>query len=132
MIAVRTTAPTFNPRDRIRVEDHADELTVYTVKRGRPSHLCVIIDGEQTWFSPDDVLEHRPADPIAWNVGDRFALRSGDGRVVRHGTLLEWHEREQHWFLRVDAEMHPTGGYEMAGYETWLPGVFLVPVEVTS
>lgn len=119
---------TFNPRDRIRVEDYADELTVFTVSRGTP-HLCVIVDGEQKWFSPDEVIEHHPAEPIAWQVNDRFALRSGDGRVVRHGTLLEWHEKEQHWLLRVDAEMHPTGGCQMAGYQTWLPGTFIVPVE---
>lgn len=123
------SAPIFNPRDRIRVEDYADELTVYTVSRGHNPHLCVVIDGEQKWFRPDSVIEHHPAEPIAWQANDRFALRSGDGRVVRHGTLLEWHEREQHWFLRVDAEMHPIGGHEMAGYETWLPGTFIVPVD---
>ncbi|GAA2347368.1 hypothetical protein [Dactylosporangium salmoneum] len=61
--------------------------------------------------------------------GDRFALRSGDGRTVRHGTLLEWVEREQHWFLRIDAEPHPTAGYEMGGFETWLRGVDIVPVD---
>jgi hypothetical protein len=119
----------FNPRDLIRVAGHDDVLTVYTVARIRPPMICALVDGEQKWFSPDEVTEHRPADPIGWHVGDRFALRSGDGRVVRHGTLLERREREQHWFLRVDAEPHPTGGHEMAGYETWLPGVFLVPAE---
>lgn len=122
-------APIFNPRDLIRVDGHPDELTVYTVSRSRNPHLCVIIDGEQQWFHPGDVTEHRPVDPIDWHVGDRFALRSGDGRVVRHGTLLEWHEREQHWYLSVDAELHPTAGHEMGGYNTWLPGAFLVPVE---
>jgi hypothetical protein len=125
-----TPAPIFNPRDLIRVKGHDDELAVYTVSRSRTPHICVIVDGEQKWFRPDDVTEHHPAEPIAWNVGDRFALRSGDGQVVRHGTLLEWREREQHWFLRVGAEPHPTAGYEMDGFETWLPGTFIVPVEV--
>jgi hypothetical protein len=121
-------APTFNPRDRICVKGRDDELTVYTVSRSRNPHICVIIDGEQQWFHPSDVTEHRPAEPIAWRVGDRFALRSGDGKIVRHGELLEWCEAEQHWYLRVDPETHPDG-YEMGGYKTWLPGVFLVPVE---
>jgi hypothetical protein len=106
-----------------------EDVNVYTVARGRNPHICVIDGGNQQWFRPDDVTAHRPADPIAWHAGDRFALRSGDGRVVRHGTLLEWIEQEQHWFLRVDAEPHPTGGYEMGGYETWLPGTFIVPAE---
>ncbi|WP_426513145.1 hypothetical protein ACPPVO_22465 [Dactylosporangium sp. McL0621] len=120
---------TFNPGDLIRVKGRDEELAVYTVTRGRTPYICVIADGKQQWFRPDDVTEHRPADPIAWQVGDRFALRSGDGRVVRHGTLLEWHEREQHWFLRVDAEPHPTAGHQMDGFETWLRGVDIVPVE---
>jgi hypothetical protein len=124
------SAPIFNRRDRIRVNDRDDELTVYTVSRSRNPHICVIIDGEQTWFRASEVTEHRPADPITWHVGDRFALRSGNGQAVRHGTLLEWREREQHWFLSIDAETHPTAGYEMDGYRTWLPGAFLVPVEV--
>lgn len=129
MTIARPTGLTFNPRDLIRVNDYPDELTIYTVMRGHNPHLCVIIDGEQKWFHPSDVTEHRPAEPIDWQVNDRFALRSGDGRVVRHGTLLEWVEREQHWHLSVDAEMHPAGGYEMGGYSTWLPGVFLVQAD---
>lgn len=68
------------------------------------------------------------AEPIAWKVGDRFALRSGNGQLVRHGTLLELMDNGN-WFLEVDTELHPVHYYVMNGFKTWLPAELLVPIE---
>lgn len=116
-----------NPRDRVRIGGHPDEYIVYTVSRHGSGEVCVTHDNSRKWFPARDVTLVGVADPIDWKAGDRFAWRSGNGQVVRHGTLLKL-EDNGNWFLRVDAEPHPSG-YDMEGYETWLPTEWLVPID---
>lgn len=66
--------------------------------------------------------------PAAWAAGKRFAWHSGDGQVIRHGTLVERPSKSRLWFVTVDAELHPAG-YEMPGFNTWLPEDSLTPLK---
>jgi hypothetical protein len=62
--------------------------------------------------------------------GDRFRWRSGNGRVVRTGTILEWNvpypnTRSGHWYVEVDPLPKPRGARVLKrnpwdGFRTWM------------
>jgi len=121
-VAVKTH---INPRDRVRVAGHPDIYTVYVAALYNNA-VCVTDGTSRRWVDAHNVTLVGRADPIDWKIGDRFALRAGNGLVVRHGTLLESTDGGN-WFVQVDTGTDQNGD-EMDGFKTWLNPETLVPI----
>lgn len=117
--------PHIHPRDRVRVAGHPDEYTVHVAALYNKA-VCVAVGPTRVWVDAHNVTLAAVADPIDWKVGDRFALRSGNELVVRHGTLLSQTDSGS-WFVQVDAGPDQNGR-KLDGFKTWLNPETLVPI----